>query len=762
MYCPKCNQSFEEGSRRFCPTDGARLISEANTATNQSQGGIFANLIPKMGGLSDLGARLSDVPGVFVADDQSDEGPDRKSDSETDDVFFELDDPAESQSEPQIFFELGNKADILPEPETGSAQLNTAQTITKIDPTKVPEGHFEVDTSYEAPDIFANFDIENPEKLVGNLVKGRYRLIEFLGGDETGFAYLAEDRIVVGKTVLARVHFDGESDEMIESILAEERISLSHFSHPNIARLIDSGEFANGSYFLISEYVDGLSIEDILAIHGRFDPKRASRVVRQISNALNEAHQEGILHRDIRPGNLVIDPDAGEIEQAKLVNFGASNGEPNADNLVYKSPEVIDGRINTIVGDIFSLAVVSYEMLTGRVPFEGTSKNDILRAQYAGPTALPSELRPDLPRAVDKIFEKALSFKPAERYKKAREFGDALTAALAEVSVPQEQSVEQPNIVNLQPLAPAVKPTPAESMPSPRIQVPAARKADPSLPKTDQVLKTRSSRLPQEPRSKLWYIAGAGILILAAALALGWYFIEIYRGSAPQAVGSNETGQLKSNGANVVSGTESVEMPPQPRLLVQPPNTDLYQNNKENLNGDLAANFVGFSLYYPKNWTINGPQPSESSGTRGKFLDISRSTPDGRMQEQMLVSYYPSGGTMAADAAKFPRLVRETNETLEKILPGYQMISEGEILFNGNWRAYEVKFQGGGTSSTGETLIVWGRRLYVPAARPGAPNGFEITMLATSDAENVRGVDEVGVRGDLGPILHSFEPSQSL
>ncbi|CAN5213599.1 hypothetical protein BH20ACI2_BH20ACI2_03910 [soil metagenome] len=761
MYCPKCNQSFEEGSRRFCPTDGARLILEANTAANRSQGGIFANLIPKMDGINDLGARLSDAPGVFVAGDEREKGDDRKSDVETDDVFFELDDPGESQTGPQIFFELGSKADILAVAEPESADIYTAQKIRKIDPSRVPEGRVELDTSYEAPDVFANFDIENPEELVGNLVKGRYRLIEFLGGDETGFAYLAEDRIVVNKTVLARVHFDGESDEMIESILAEERISLSHFSHPNIARMIDSGEFANRSYFLICEYIDGLSVEDILAIHGRFDTKRASRVIRQISNALNEAHQEGILHRDIRPGNLVIDPDADNVEQAKLVNFGASNGEPNDDNLVYKSPEVIDGRINTIVGDIFSLAVVSYEMLTGRLPFEGKSKNDILRAQYAGPAAMPSELRPDLPPAVDNVFEKALSFKPAERYKRAREFGDALTTALTEGSAPPEQIVEQPNIVNLQPLTPDVKPIPAEAKPSPRIQIPAVRKADPLLPKTEQESKNRSSRLPQEPRSKVWYIAGAVILILAIALALVWYLIGNNPSVVPQAVGSNENGQLNSNKADAASDTERVEIPPQPRILAQPPNTNQYQNTQENLKGDLVTNFVGFSLYYPKNWTVNGPQPSTSAGTRGKFLDISRSTAEGRMQEQMLVSYYPSSGTMVADAAKFPQLVRETNETLEKILPGYQMISEGEILFNGNWRAYEVKFQGGGTSSTGEKLIVWGRRLYVPAARPGAPNGFEITMLATSDAETVKGIDEVGVRGELGPILHSFEPSQS-
>ena len=106
-------------------------------------------------------------------------------------------------------------------------------------------------------------------------------------------------------------------------------------------------------------------------------------------------------------------------------------------------------------------------------------------------------------------------------------------------------------------------------------------------------------------------------------------------------------------------------------------------------------------------------------------------------------------------------MVKETNDTLKKLLPGYQMVSEGEIKVNGDWRAYEVKFQAGGASPSGEKLVVWGRRIYIPAARPGVRNGFEITMLATSFADEVRSVDDVGVRGELASILYSFEPSQN-
>ena len=140
--------------------------------------------------------------------------------------------------------------------------------------------------------------------------------------------------------------------------------------------------------------------------------------------------------------------------------------------------------------------------------------------------------------------------------------------------------------------------------------------------------------------------------------------------------------------------------------------------------------FVIIGAFYPKSWKAAGPQASIDGKTRGKFLDISNNTPDGKLKEQMLISYYASNGTIKEDADKFPRLVKETNETLTKLIPNYQMVSEGNTLVNGGWNAYEVRFQGSGTGEKGERLLVWGRRIFVPAARPGVRSGFEITMSA--------------------------------
>ncbi len=761
MYCPKCNQSFDEGSRRFCPSDGSRLISELNSVAGKTQEGIFASLIPQMSGINDLGTKLEDFPGVFVGDEEFNDEQVRTSGSESDEVFFEMVDPEESG--PRDFIEMGTRPDLPPKPETTSSPISPVQVWRKIDPATIPEGHVDLANGYDAPDVFSDLDLAEPEKLVGQRVKGRYKVTEFLGGNETGITYLADDQIVAGKKVIVRVHTRNDDDEMMKSNLAEERISLSHFSHPNVARFIDSGEFSDRSYFIISEYIDGLSLRDLLSIHGQFDIRRASRLIRQIASGLSEAHQAGILHRDIRPENIAIDPDAGDVEQAKLLSFGASNGDPHPDNLVYKSPEVIDGRINTIVSDIYSLAVVGYEMLTGHLPFEGTTKNEILRSQYAGPAAWPADLRPELSPAINEIFQKALSFKPAERYTKAREFGDALSAALTERSaVSDVHDTAQSNFVDLQPLAPPSDPEKlGDHKPSTRIQIPSPKRSDPLSKKSNEISEGRGPTSTKERSSKVWYIIGAVLLALAASIALGWYYVTNNPGPTASTSDISPNSQLSTNTPESSNVAEETRGAPLPRSLAQPPNTEVFQNKRADLKGDLATNFVGFSLFYPKDWKIIGPEPGASEGARGKFLDISRLTADDRLMEQMLVSYYPSDGTFTADAGKFPQLVRETNETLEKILPGYQMVSEGEITFNGNWRAYEVKFQGGGTSADGEKLIVWGRRLFVPAARPGATSGFEITMLATSYAKDIKGVDEVGVRGELGPILNSFEPNQS-
>ncbi|MGE3465931.1 MAG: serine/threonine protein kinase [Pyrinomonadaceae bacterium] len=760
MYCPKCKQSFDEGSRRFCPTDGARLISES-LDSRDTGAGIFANLLPKIESNTTFDEELREVS-KFREREPELEIPAAPAMNADDDIFFELD---EIETEPVRF----EPVDQQPE----QVSVPVRPTGRKVDPRDIPAGHVDLGGADRMQPYSLDFSEGDPESFVGRIVKGRYKVSEFLGGDETGLAYLADDKIHGDKKVLVRILLADPADEIIGSILAEERVSLSHLSHPNIARLIDSGQFTSGTDFLISEYVDALSVDDVIGIHGEISPQRVARIVRQAASALSEAHQEGILHRDIRPQNLILDA-SGETEQIKLVNFGASNGEPTPDNAAYKAPEVLEGRIATIASDVFSLAVVAYEMLTGELPFVGSYPKEIVRAQNAGDATLPSDLRPELSPAVDDVLIKAMSYSTIDRYTKARDFGDALFAALAETREPatvsEPQKPAEPVQVKSKPAAAAVskravvvapavpvepRPVSVESPKDMQAAKPAAENATVSEP----AWKNRSPEPPAVETSRSRVLALLGILGLVVAIGLGWYYLVNRPETIDVPSQAEYTGGQQNT--NISAGVANTEMPPFPRTIPQPPNANFFQNSKQNLRGDLLRNFVGFTMYYPKSWKTNGPKPGGPDDVRGKFIDMARVNDDGMMQEQMLVSYYPSKGTMSADAEKFPELVKETNETLKKLLPGYEMVSQGEIRINGDWRAYEVKFRAGGTTPSGEKLDVWGRRLFMPAARPGVRNGFEITMLATSQSPDVTGVDDVGVRGELASILYSFEPSQN-
>ena len=291
IYCPKCRQVFEEGSRRFCPTDGARLVSEDLDQDDRS-GGIFADLLQRSAAVGNMDEHLDDSPTFTLIEDEPD--------------LLGVD-----------LFATGD--------EPRSVEEVAGRTASrKVNPSEIPAGHVDLSDKERKVAAFGEFNREDPERFISKTVKGRYVISQYLGGDETGFAYIADDQIGDRK-VLVRILPAGETDDVVSGILAEERVSLSHFSHPNIARLIDSGAFTNGIQFLISEYSDALTVRDILDIHGALELGRAARVLKQAAHALSGAHQAGIIHRDLRPENVVL-INEGDNESVKLVNFGASTG----------------------------------------------------------------------------------------------------------------------------------------------------------------------------------------------------------------------------------------------------------------------------------------------------------------------------------------------------------------------------------------------------------------------------------------------------
>lgn len=782
--------------------DGARLLPASNSAKAAGKtSGVFTNLIGKATPIAKAEDKFAALP-HFVKTEESDlpspnlqtRGKDLNARSE--DVF-----------------ELELELDPIQTPIKPAARI--------VKPGEVPSGTASIGDRKTNPTGRTALSRENPRILLGQTVKGRYNLVELLGDDESSISYLAEDKINAPKKVLVRVLTD-EDDELTGKIYAEERVSLSHVNHPNIARVIDSGELPEGIPFIISEFVEAGSIGNLLKKTGQLNALRAARIVRQAAYALSEVHQNAILHRDLKPENILLTVSDTGTEQIKLVNFGTSSGKPHKGNRAYKAPEILEGKTTTFAGDIYSLAVVAYQMLTNRLPFQGATEKELIRGQRQGLLLKPTNLRLDVPASVDDILEKAMAFNPSERYPKARDFGDAFFNAITNSAAPQAEEdreiplSERPNsptAANAElPIPKPDAPLTLSNLKSAEVEIPALKdnknekseKPEPekaeiadarpealafaanadgiaqAKPEPKEISKTSEAksaddlwtrRSPEPPvtASRSWLLLSIfGLLILLAAVWAIWsYSLQRQNEAEFVAQAENEAQNLQNPPApepNPISnnspGTEAIEVPPLPRQVSQPPETSFFQNSKQNVKGDLMRNFLPFSLYFPKDWQVNPTNESGKTDVRGKFLDISKNTPDGKPSEQMLISYYDSRGTYKDDKAKFSQLVKETNETLKKIIPNYQTLSEGETVING-WKAYEMKFQGGGTTGNGEKLIVWGRRLFIPASRPGLKSGYEITMLATSLSPEVRSVDEVGVKGELAAILETFEPNQN-
>jgi len=809
-YCPKCQQIYEDDAQRFCLSDNVRLLPASNSAKSDGRtSGVFTNLIGKATPIRKGDDKFAALP-RFVKTEAALPLPNFQPHNEVLNDQDELE--LELQSEP--------------------IHTSTKPAARIVKRSEVPSGTASIGDRKTNPTGRPALSRENPRILLGQTVKGRYNLVELLGEDETSISYLAEDKIIAPKKVLVRVLMDEEHDELTDRIYAEERVSLSHVNHPNIARVIDSGELPEGNPFIVSEFVDAHSIRELLEKTGQVNALRAARIIRQAAYALSEVHQNAILHRDLKPENILLTVSDTGTEQIKLINFGTSNGKLHKGNLAFKASEVLEGKMATFAGDIYSLAVVAYQMLTNRLPFQGGTEKELLRGQRQGLLLRPTNLRLDLPSSVDDILEKALAFKPSERYPKARDFGDAFFNALTGSSAPQAQEdreIPQSKPPNT-PMADAKIPIPKPDAPlilsdlkNAEIEIPALE--DNKTEKTEKTKKTETlkSRNPEEkttpigktlpevsafaanidsvPRARIepektakkdeakssdnlwsrrspkppvtanrsWLLLSIlGLAILLAAVWAIWSYSLQRQNEAEFAAQTENEAQNQQNTvvaepdliSNNSPGTKDIEVPPLPRRIPQPPETIFFQNSKQNLKGDMLRNFLPFSLYFPNDWQVNAVKESSKAEVRVKFLDISKNTPDGKLSEQMLISYYDSKGTYKDDKAKFSQLVMETNETLKKLIPNYQTLSEGEMVING-WKAYEMKFQGGGTTENGEKMIVWGRRLFIPASRPGLKSGYEITLLATSLSPDVKSVDDVGVNGELATVLETFEPGQN-
>jgi eukaryotic-like serine/threonine-protein kinase len=363
------------------------------------------------------------------------------------------------------------------------------------------------------------------DTLINTLFDGRYRILRKLGSGGMANVYLAEDEELGRRVAIKILNERYAGDDLFIERFRREAKSAAGLSHPNIVSIYDRGE-AEGTYYIAMEVIEGRSLKELIMTHGALPVHTAIGYAKQLLEALRFAHRHGIIHRDIKPHNVLVSADqqvkANE-PRLKVTDFGiARHGASQmteAGSIMgtaqYLSPEQARGAPVTAASDLYAAGVVLYEMLTGKVPFTGDSAIEIAMKHVNELPKPPSSLRPEIPPELDQIVLRALAKDPEDRYQTAEEFIEDLERVEAGLPISRSTATaatailagaavgEATEMLSESPTRVAPPPTPPQHRPP---------TYPPSSP-YDEPPRRRKRWVP-------WLLVG---LLLAAAILAGWW-----------------------------------------------------------------------------------------------------------------------------------------------------------------------------------------------------------------------------------------------
>ena len=271
---------------------------------------------------------------------------------------------------------------------------------------------------------------------IGKIFAGRYRIIKQIGRGGMADVYLAKDLILDGEEVAVKVlRTNYQTDPIAVARFQREARAMADLDHPHIVRITDIGE-EDGQQYLAMEYVAGLDLKRYIKEHYPLSNEEAVRIMGQILLAMRLAHTKGIVHRDLKPQNILLTPDG----TAKVTDFGiavafAETSLTQTNSMLgsvhYLSPEQARGSKATVQSDIYAMGIIFYEMLTGRIPYDGDSAVTIALQHFQKP--LPSVIaeNPSVPQALENVVIKATAKKLTDRYKSVSEMYVDLSSSLS-------------------------------------------------------------------------------------------------------------------------------------------------------------------------------------------------------------------------------------------------------------------------------------------------------------------------------------------
>lgn len=277
----------------------------------------------------------------------------------------------------------------------------------------------------------------------GDKINDRYQIIKTIGEGGMANVYLARDLILDRNVAVKVLRGDLADDEKFVRRFQREALSASKLSHPNIVEMYDVGE-DNGKYYIVMEYIDGITLKSLVKRRGALTLPEVIDIMTQLTSAVICAHDSYIIHRDIKPQNVMILEDG----KVKITDFGIamalnSNDLTQTNSVMgsvhYLSPEQANGGASTIKCDIYALGILMYELLTGKVPFKGDNAVEIAIKHMKEPIPSVRKFNPDIPQSIENIILRACAKNPKNRYDSVREMLDDIKNALTEDGLNEER-----------------------------------------------------------------------------------------------------------------------------------------------------------------------------------------------------------------------------------------------------------------------------------------------------------------------------------
>ncbi|MGX6962706.1 Stk1 family PASTA domain-containing Ser/Thr kinase [Vagococcus xieshaowenii] len=347
---------------------------------------------------------------------------------------------------------------------------------------------------------------------IGNKINGRYRIIRSIGSGGMANVYLAYDLILDREVAVKVLRFDFLDDETAIRRFRREALAASELVHPNIVGIYDVGEEDNRQY-LIMEYVKGTDLKKYIKENHPLSKERVIAIMQQVLSAIGLAHEHRIIHRDLKPQNILMD-EAGNV---KIADFGiaialseTSLTQTNTllGSVHYLSPEQARGSMATRQSDIYALGIILYELLVGKVPFEGESAVSIALKHFQSDMPSVREQLPDVPQSLENVILKATTKEPSDRYVSADEMAkDLMTCLLPERAnepIFKPKSIMEDETKRIQPISDA--------------QVTKANQTNQLDKESDEITVEKPPKI--EPKKKKRRGGKIGLLLMLGVLAV--------------------------------------------------------------------------------------------------------------------------------------------------------------------------------------------------------------------------------------------------